>query len=79
MNMANLGYASLSGANLSEAILREATGWTAEQLTQAKSLKGATMPDGRVLKGDKTPHGPTFKEWLKSKVRGEDGEKSGPS
>ena len=41
LSEANLGQADLSGANLSGAF-----GTTPEQLKQAKSLKGATMPDG---------------------------------
>jgi uncharacterized protein YjbI with pentapeptide repeats len=43
---ANLRGASLSGANLSGANLRDARGVTDEQLDQAASLEGATMPDG---------------------------------
>jgi hypothetical protein len=43
--------------------LGQANGLTEEHLTAAKSLTGATMPDGRVLKGDRSPHGPTFNEW----------------
>ncbi len=53
---ANLSGANLSGANLEVAILKsadlssadlsDAKGVTQEQLDQAKSLKGATMPDG---------------------------------
>jgi uncharacterized protein YjbI with pentapeptide repeats len=39
---ANLNGADLSGADLSRAIV------TDEQLKQAKSLKGATMPDGSI-------------------------------
>ncbi len=65
---ADLIEADLSGANLSDA--RE---WTVEQLTAARSLEGTTMPDGQALRGDKTPDGPTFEAWLKSKDRGEDG------
>jgi uncharacterized protein YjbI with pentapeptide repeats len=57
----------LSGAYLSGADLTDARECTYEQLAQAKSLDSATMPDGRVLKGDKTPHGPTFEEWRKSR------------
>jgi uncharacterized protein YjbI with pentapeptide repeats len=40
--------ANLSGADLSGADLSGAKGVTEEQLAQAKSLKGATMPDGYV-------------------------------
>jgi uncharacterized protein YjbI with pentapeptide repeats len=43
---ANPSGASLSGANLSGANLRDARGVTDEQLDQAASLEGATMPDG---------------------------------
>jgi uncharacterized protein YjbI with pentapeptide repeats len=44
---ASLIGADLSGAVLSEANLRDAT-VTREQLAKAKSLKGATMPDGSI-------------------------------
>jgi uncharacterized protein YjbI with pentapeptide repeats len=42
----DLSGADLRGANLSGADLSEAKGTTKEQLEQAKSLEGATMPDG---------------------------------
>jgi uncharacterized protein YjbI with pentapeptide repeats len=45
----DLSEANLSGADLSFANLGGATGTTTEQLTKAKSLKGATMPDGSIL------------------------------
>jgi len=45
---ADLSGANLSGADLSEANLSEAKGLTHEQLTAAKTLEGATMPDGSV-------------------------------
>lgn len=53
MRGANLSYADLSGtdftdADLSYANLRGAIDFTQEQLAQAKSLKGAIMPDGSV-------------------------------
>ncbi len=59
LDKANLSETNLSGANLSEAILTgadlsganlsEATGITIEELEkQAKSLQGATMPDGSM-------------------------------
>jgi uncharacterized protein YjbI with pentapeptide repeats len=81
LSNANLSRANLSHANLSRAILLGADlpsallprELTEEQLDQAPSLKGATMPDGRVLKDVTAPDGPTFEEWLKSKGRGEDG------
>jgi uncharacterized membrane protein len=75
---ANLIGANLSRANLTEAILHQAKGWTEEQLSEASSLDGATMPDLRVLKGPENPNGPTFTEWLKSNCRGEAGENRGP-
>jgi uncharacterized protein YjbI with pentapeptide repeats len=52
--------ANLTDAYLSDADLSEVRGWTMEQLTAARSLKGATMPDGQTLKSDKIPHKPTF-------------------
>ncbi len=66
---ANLFWANLSEADLSRADLEEAEGITNEQLEQqAKSLKGATMPNGQK-----------YEEWLRDREdRGEDGENSGP-
>jgi uncharacterized protein YjbI with pentapeptide repeats len=58
----DLFFADLSGVDLSNAKIDE------RQLAWAKSLKGATMPDGQK-----------YEDWLKSKGRGEDGENSGPS
>jgi uncharacterized membrane protein len=75
---AALNLADLSRANLTDATLHQAKGWTEEQLSEASSLDGATMPDLRVLKGPENPNGPTFTEWLKSNGRGEAGENSGP-
>jgi hypothetical protein len=43
------------------------------QLDKCKSLEGATMPDGKTLRGDPPYYGPTFKEWLERK-REEEGE-----
>jgi uncharacterized protein YjbI with pentapeptide repeats len=49
LSRANLSYANLSRANLSEANLKDVTGITIEELEkQAKSLKGAIMPDGSI-------------------------------
>jgi uncharacterized protein YjbI with pentapeptide repeats len=54
LNEANLSEAGLSGANLSGA-----WGWGLyERLSAAKSLKGATMPNGQK-----------YEDWLKSKGR----------
>jgi uncharacterized protein YjbI with pentapeptide repeats len=66
-NLTNVDFtnANLTDAYLSDADLSEAKGWTMEQLTAARSLEGATMPDGQILKSDKMPHRPTFEEWLK--------------
>jgi len=65
---ANLWKAILTRADLSNANLKGAK-VTDEQLIQAKSLEGATMPNGQK-----------YEEWLKDKEgRGEDGENSGPS
>jgi uncharacterized protein YjbI with pentapeptide repeats len=76
---ADLTGAELYGADLRGANLSGAKGWIEEQLEQAESLEGATMPDGRVLKGDRSPHGPTFEEWRKSKDRKENGKSGGSS
>jgi hypothetical protein len=56
LTFADLSYADLENTNLSDAILEDtnlsdaylwnAEGWTNEQLAQAESLIGATMPDG---------------------------------
>jgi hypothetical protein len=70
---ANLFGTKLSGADLSGANLKGAREWTAEQLTAAESLEGATMPDGQVLKSNDNPDGPTFEDWLKSREEGNSG------
>ena len=84
---ADLGDTDLRGANLNDADLGDAdlldvdlstAQVTQEQLDQAESLKGATMPDGQMLKSDDNPNGPTFEDWLKSKGSGEDGENTDP-
>jgi hypothetical protein len=51
----DLRTAYLSGAVLRGAILHKAKGWTEEQLTAARSPKGATMPNGQK-----------YEDWLKS-------------
>jgi uncharacterized protein YjbI with pentapeptide repeats len=63
-----LSGAYLNGADLTKADLRNASGWTGEQLSYAKSLEGATMPNGKK-----------YEEWLKSRNREEDEEKDGSS
>ena len=63
---AHLQDTNLTNADLSRADLSEATGWTAEQLDQAKSLRGATMPNGQK-----------YEDWLKD--RGEEVENRGTS
>src|SRR5215208_8228948 len=63
---ADLSEANLSNAQLSHADLTDARGLTDEQIAAAKSLKGATMPNGQK-----------YKSWLKGS--GEDGENSGTS
>jgi hypothetical protein len=72
---AYLGETDLRDADLSGADLSEVRSWTAEQLSAASSLEGTTMPDGRTLRGPKTPEGPTFEDWLKS-VGGREDEKN---
>jgi hypothetical protein len=63
---ARLEHAELGGADLGRANLKGAK-VTVQQLQQARSLEGATMPNGQK-----------YEEWLKSKDRGEDGKNSGP-
>jgi uncharacterized protein YjbI with pentapeptide repeats len=61
---AKLIDADLTDANLTDADLTDAKGWTREQLTAARSLKGATMPNGQK-----------YEDWLKArKGHGKDGE-----
>jgi uncharacterized protein YjbI with pentapeptide repeats len=63
----NLRGADLQGADLQDAKVAD------EQLADALSLQGATMPDGQILQGDEVPDGPTFKEWLQGgEGRGKD-------
>jgi hypothetical protein len=61
---------NLSGATLTRADLSNATGITNDELEQqAKSLEGATMPNGQK-----------YEDWLKEKEgSGEDGENYSPS
>jgi len=63
---ADLSEANLSNAQLSHADLTDARGLTDEQIAAAKSLKGATMPNGQK-----------YEDWLKG--RGEDEDNSGTS
>jgi hypothetical protein len=49
--------ADLSGADLSRANLKGARGWTGHQLSAAKSLEEAIMPDGQL-----------YEEWLKDEA-----------
>jgi hypothetical protein len=84
LDSADLTGADLRGADLSHATLIRARLGTAKisegQFDNCKSLEGATMPDGQILKSSDNPDGPTFEDWLKAqKGRGEDGENSGPS
>jgi uncharacterized protein YjbI with pentapeptide repeats len=74
---ADLSGADLSGADLRGTDLRGANlrgadlgakGLSEKRLRAAKSLEGATMPDGQK-----------YEDWLKSKGSGDDGENSGPS
>ena len=70
---ADLSDADLSHARLRNATLTSARGWTETQLADAKTLEGATMPDGQILKGPDNPDRPAFEQWLKSNGSGEDG------
>jgi len=62
LRKADLSFANLIGADLSDAVLgrahlSNARGVTEEQLTEAKSLQGATMPNGQK-----------YEEWIKSRA-----------
>ncbi len=71
LGQANLSGANLSGADLSRANLQSANLKDANvadaQIEQARSLKGATMPNGQK-----------YEDWLKTKGLGEDGNNAGP-
>jgi uncharacterized protein YjbI with pentapeptide repeats len=62
LSRADLTDADLTDADLTDADLTDARGWTMEQLTAARSLEGATMPNGQM-----------YENWLKSKGSREDG------
>jgi hypothetical protein len=53
---ANLREADLEGADLGVANLTIAQGWTKDQLAAARSLEGATMPNGQM-----------YEDWLKDR------------
>jgi hypothetical protein len=67
VSRANLSGANLSDANLFGANLEGTQEVSDEQLAEAKSLTGATMPNGQK-----------YEDWLKSKGSGEDEENTGP-
>lgn len=67
-----LSEVDLSGANLHWAYLRQADlrgvkNWTIDQFDSAKTLEGATMPDGVQLRDDDNPDRPTYDEWKAGK------------
>jgi uncharacterized protein YjbI with pentapeptide repeats len=64
---ANLEKANLKDATLSETNLKEAS-VTEKQLDLARSLEGATMPNGQK-----------YEDWLKSRGSGEEAENNNPS
>jgi uncharacterized protein YjbI with pentapeptide repeats len=71
LSQAHLKGADLHGAYLDDADLEGARGWNVEQLSEAKLLDGATMPDGQTLKSRNPlpwdPKRPTFEEWRKDR------------
>jgi uncharacterized protein YjbI with pentapeptide repeats len=69
LSSAELTDADLTDADLTGADLTDVKGWTTEQLTAARSLEGATMPNGQ-----------TYEDWLKAQeARRADRKNSGPS
>jgi hypothetical protein len=69
---ADLSNAYLGGAKLSEADLSGALGVTNEQLRQAASLQGATMPEWKTLSSDAMHNAQKHEQWLKDKKDQED-------
>ena len=67
LKWAELRGARLHGANLGGADLREAKGWTIDQLDQAFAREGTTMPDGVKLKHATHRDAPTYDEWKAGK------------
>jgi hypothetical protein len=69
LSRANLSRANLSRTDLSWAYLEYAklngANVTDEQLAQCRSLKGAAMPDGQILKEPESPHTPTFEQLIR--------------
>jgi uncharacterized protein YjbI with pentapeptide repeats len=65
LSNANLSNADLTQVDLSDANLSGTKGWTEDQLSKARTLEGAAMPDGQRLKSDDNPDGPTFEDWLR--------------
>jgi len=63
LNDANLAFADLSEANLTGASLRGAH--LIVLYFEGAIVKDTIMPDGQILRGDKTPNGPTLEDWLK--------------
>jgi uncharacterized protein YjbI with pentapeptide repeats len=68
LSKARLHGTDLSSAHLGEADLRGALGWTEEQLSAARDLGGATMPNGQK-----------YEDWLKIKGHRAHGENGGTS
>jgi hypothetical protein len=65
---ANLSSANLSGADLRGVDLTDAREVTDDQLTEAKSLEGATMPNGQ-----------NYPDWLKDRVGRKEDRENDPS
>jgi uncharacterized protein YjbI with pentapeptide repeats len=58
LRFANLHGAKLKGADLIGANLQDAEGWTEDQLSEAETLKGATMHNGQK-----------YEDWLKDREK----------
>jgi uncharacterized protein YjbI with pentapeptide repeats len=63
----HLSFADLHDADLRKANLRGAQSLTDEKIAAARSLEGATMPNGQK-----------YEDWIKSKSGGRMGRTAGP-
>jgi len=79
---ANLSHADLSGANLNDTNLSGAKNWTHQQLAQAISLVGATLPYGKVMTDQEwekfqKQNGSSEEKWLENRGYRKDSRQEG--